>query len=241
MKLLIVDDEALARQRLRRLLTDCADIEVVGEAADGAAAIEQARALQPDTVLMDIRMPGMDGITAARELAQQQPAPAVIFCTAYDDFAIQAFEAAAVGYLLKPVAREQLRAALERATSVNRAQLASLQQPGEARLQLAADTGHGVDVVAVSEVRYFHAEQKYVTAVHPGGELLLSDSLKSLETEFGERFVRVHRNALVAFAHITGLQRCNGGEYRVRLNGIDEGPLVSRRHLAALKKRLGAR
>ena len=244
MKVLIVDDEPLARDRLRRMLEKLPGYSVAGEAENGEQAVALCNELQPDIVLLDIRMPVMDGINAARVLAAADKPPAVIFCTAYGDYAVDAFDANAVGYLLKPVAAQRLEEALAKARKPNRAQLAAVASqdpaPGE-RTHISAKSHRGMELVPVEEVRYFVADQKYVTAVHAGGQLLIDDTLKELEDQLGDRFLRVHRNALVAIAHVQGLEREDSGQYRVRLSGIEEGPVVSRRHLASVRKRLAGR
>ena len=237
MKLLIVDDEPLARSRLCRLIEQQEGYEVVAEAENGQQALESL-CYQPDIILMDIRMPVMDGLTAARSIADSEDPPVLIFCTAYGDYALEAFEANAVDYLLKPVSREKLKQSLEKARRLNKLQLISLTENiGEQRSHISATTTRGVELVALEDVRYFRADLKYVTVFHREGELLIDESLKELEQEFGQRFVRVHRNALVAVAHIQGLEKTDEG-FRVKLENIAQGPLVSRRHLPKLRKLL---
>lgn len=251
MKVLIVDDEPLAGMRLARLLEDHDNCEVVAEAENGEQAIAACNRYNPDVVLMDIRMPVMDGLQAARHLAKASEPPAVIFCTAYDDYALEAFEANAVDYLLKPVNREKLAAALNKAQKLNRIQLSSLiahsRQPnsehlsGSARSHISAKTSRGIELIALADVRYFLAEQKYVTVYHLQQgqlkEVLIDDPLKELEQELQDRFVRIHRNALVSIEHIQGLEKTALGP-RLKLAGVDEGPLVSRRHLPGVRKLL---
>lgn len=241
MRVLIVDDEPLARHRLRRLLADLASVEVIGEAANGDEALAACRADQPQVVLLDIRMPGRDGMAVARELADWEQAPAVVFCTAYDEYAVDAFEANAIGYLLKPVNRDKLAQALSKArrlTATDLQQASQLREDGVRRLHISARSRRGVELLPMVEARYFIADHKYVTVIHPGGELLIDDTLKELEEEFAPELLRVHRNALVALAHVQGLERVELGQYRVRLAGVECGPLVSRRHLPAVKKML---
>jgi two-component system response regulator AlgR len=182
-------------------------------------------------------MPGIDGLEVASHLAGWQRRPAVVFTTAFDEYAIQAFEAQAVGYLLKPVRRERLQQTLEHAARVSRAQLQRLPGAGP-RSQLCVARGRGFDLVPVAQVRCFQADQKYVTVLHSGGEALLTEPLKDLEEEFGDRFLRVHRNALVAVAWIEGLERREDGAWQVRLkDGFPPLP-VSRRHAGDVKRRL---
>jgi two-component system response regulator AlgR len=240
MKVLIVDDEPLARARLRRQLGGLFGVEVVGEAANGEQALSACAQCRPQVLLMDIRMPGLDGLSAALELSRRPDAPAIIFCTAYDEYAIDAFDANAVGYLLKPVNQDKLAQALAKARRLTQHQLQALQTPAPAapgaRSHISAKSRRGVELVALSEVRYFIADHKYVTVYHCGGELLIDDTLKDLEDEFGARLLRVHRNALVLVAHIEGLQRVKLGQYRVKLTSVDHGPLISRRHLPAVRR-----
>lgn len=241
MKVLIVDDEPLARARLRRQLVHLPTIEVVGEAENGEQALSVCRDLQPQVVLMDIRMPGLDGLSAALQLAQKPASPAVIFCTAYDDYAIEAFDANAVGYLLKPVSQDKLAQALAKAERLSAAQLDALQpvaQQPETRTHISAKSRRGMELIPLSEVRYFIADHKYVTVYHRYGEVLIDDTLKELEDEFGGRLLRVHRNALAVMEHVLGLERIALGQHRVRLADINHGPVVSRRHLAAVRRAL---
>lgn len=239
MKILLVDDETLARDRLRRLLEKEPAHVVVGEAANGIEAVNQCQALQPDLVLLDIRMPGMDGLETARHFLELDAPPGVIFCTAYEEHAIQAFDLQAVGYLLKPVRRENLMAALEKSVRLNRAQLAALRsEEGEGRSHISARTHRGVELIAIEDVRYLQADQKYVTVRFGAGEVIIDETLRDLEEEFGERFVRVHRNALIARGHIEGLVKDNEGQMCIQLNEVDELVEVSRRHLSAIRKLL---
>ena len=237
MKVLIVDDEQLARDRLARMLGEIEGVTVVGQAANGMQAVERCDALTPDIVLLDIRMPGMDGLEAARHMAGMEEPPAVVFCTAYEEHAIDAFNVQAVGYLLKPVRRDDLVRVIASATRPNRAQLAALSvEEGSKRTHISARTRRGLELVPIDDVCFFQADQKYVTVRHPGGELLIDDTLKELEDEFGERFIRVHRNALVSAKHIIGLDRNEEGQYQIRLRGVPDGIDISRRHVADVRR-----
>jgi two-component system response regulator AlgR len=236
---LVADDEALARERLRRLLLELPETEVVGEAANGREVLERCRELDPDVVLLDIRMPGTDGLEAARHLAEFDRPPAVIFTTAFGEHALEAFDAQAVDYLVKPVRRHRLEQALARAARLTRAQLAALDEAREGRrTHLSARRQGEIELIPVEEVLYLQADQKYVTVRHGNGEALIEDSLKALEEEFDDRFIRVHRAALVARTALAGLERTDDGGHRVRLRGCDEHLEVSRRHLAELKRLL---
>ena len=237
MKILIVDDEQLARDRLSRIIAGFAGHVVVGEAANGIEAVKLASRVLPEVVLLDIRMPGMDGLEAARHFEEFDEPPAVIFCTAYEEHAVEAFDLQAVGYLLKPVRKENLEGALGKAQRVNKAQLAALaeEQPPR-RTHISARTRRGIELIPVDEVRYFQADQKYVTVRHGEGEIIVDETLKELEEEFAEQFVRVHRNALVASTYIIALERLLDGHYQIKLKDVEEAIDISRRHVAAVRK-----
>jgi two-component system response regulator AlgR len=239
-RVLIVDDEAPARERLRRLLASVPDACIVGECAAGDEAVQQAGELQADIVLLDIRMPGMSGIEAARHLALLPRPPAIVFTTAYDQYAIEAFEAEAVDYLLKPIRAERLAAAVARAARLSPAQLArAAQLQNSARTHLAARLGDRVRLIPLAEVLYCTADQKYTRVRHAAGNDLIEDSLRALEAEFGARFVRVHRHTLAAVAHLAGIERDSAGHYAVALRGCDDKLAVSRRLAGELKERFG--
>jgi two-component system response regulator AlgR len=243
-KILVVDDEALARERLLRLLSRLDPDAEVFEAAGGERALELVEELTPDLMLLDIRMPVIDGIEVAARLAQVAEPPAIIFCTAYDQYALDALKHQAVAYLLKPVREADLQAAIGRAGRVNKVQLASLRDSGPrggGRTTVSSQTHRGWESVEVASVRCFTADQKYVTAHTPDAELVIPDTLKDLENEFGDQFVRVHRSALVALAHLDALRKDEVEGWVISLLGVDIRPAVSRRHLAEVKKRLQQR
>jgi two-component system response regulator AlgR len=240
LKILIVDDEPPARERLRSLLVEIADTEVVGEAVNGQQSLERAHELAPDVVLLDVRMPGMDGIEVARHLNALEEPPAVIFTTAFDEYAVNAFEAHAVGYLLKPIRKEKLAAALERAGRLTRPQLqkiAAAANSDKRRTHIAARRREGLRLIAVDDVQFFLAEQKYTTVRHVNGEDLIEDSLRALEEEFNDGFVRIHRNALVSVRYLERIERNAEGQYFVRLRGCDAPLQVSRRMAGELRER----
>lgn len=235
MKVLITDDEPLARQRLRRLLEDLGGVDVVGEAANGREALELSDRLAPDLVLLDIRMPGMDGMETAAHLATGDPSPAVVFTTAYGDHAVAAFEANAIDYLLKPVRRQRLAQALGKAVALRRPRIDALRRDEGGRTHLCARSAGSVIVVPIGDVIYLHAEHKYVRVRHPGGSMLIDESLRDLEREFGDRFLRVHRSTLVAAAWLSGIRK-GGDGHRAVLRGIDEQVEVARRHVTRVKE-----
>ena len=245
MKVLIVDDEAPARDRLRRLLEEDGAHAVVGEAGDGRRALELAQEFSPDVVVLDIRMPGLSGIETAHHLNTFDNPPAVIFATAYDEYAIEAFEASAVGYVLKPVRRERLNQALELAERLSYSVLGTVaKQSGmSARREHVCTRSQGeMKLIPISGVHYFLADQKYVSVFHSNGQDLIDDSLKALETEFADTFVRIHRGALVAVSSIDSLRKTEDGRMQVVLRdgGTDdvEGLIISRRHQTNVKRRL---
>jgi len=242
MKILVVDDEPPARQRLSSLIEELgAPYELAGEAADGAEALRQFERCGADLVLMDIRMPGMDGLEAARRLAEHEHPPAVIFTTAYEEHALEAFESSARDYLLKPVRRERLLAALQRCQRLTRSQLdaaAALVARSRETPQLSVNYRGGVRTLPLDQVIYLRADSKYVVARHSEGELLLEESLKSLEERYGAWFLRIHRNALVSRHSLRSLERGADGIHRVLMRGCDETLEVSRRHLADLRRML---
>lgn len=237
LRIAIVDDEAPARSRLRDLLADCAQqqaLEIVGEAAGGAAAIELISARPCDVVLLDVRMPGMDGIETAQHLSKFEQPPAIIFATAYDVYALKAFEVHAIDYLLKPIRAARLAQALAQARiahAITNQTLAELRRTP--RSALAASERGKVHLIPVEEILYLRAELKYVTARTRAREFLLDESLTRLEEEFGEKFVRVHRSCLIARAAIRGFERGVGeagdAHWEVVLSGADERIAVSRR------------
>lgn len=239
MKVLLVDDETLARDRLRRLLAELPDCALCGEAADGRAAIELCGQLQPDVVLLDIRMPGMDGLEAARHLAGLPDPPAVIFTTAFGDHALEAFEACAVDYLLKPIRSERLAAALGNARRLTRAQATQLDlDAGGVRNHICIRVRGNLQLIPVTDIRFFRADNKYVTVRTGDAEYLIEEPLKALEDEFTERFLRIHRNALVAADFVVGLEKNADGQCLVVLAGIDERLEVSRRHQPDVRARV---
>ena len=240
LNVLIVDDELPARERLQRLVEEVPGFRVGGLCATGHEALELVSALHPAIVLLDIRMPGMTGIEAARHLSALERPPAIVFTTAYDQYALEAFESHAVGYLLKPVRRERLAQALKHAARLSAPQLKELATSDQrlaARQHVAVRVRDELKLIPLKDVRYFRADQKYVTVRHALGEDLLDESLRALEEEFAKTFVRAHRSLLVAIAHIESLERA-GEVYVLRLRGEAEPLPVSRRQLADLKQRL---
>ena len=239
LKVLIVDDELPARERLKSLLVEIPDTEVVGEASNGEQSLTRAYELTPDVVLLDVRMPGMDGIEVAQHLNALAEPPAVIFTTAFDEYAVNAFETHAVGYLLKPIRKEKLAAALERAGRLTRPQLQRIAAASseKRRTHIAARRREGLRLIPIDEVQFFLAEQKYTTVRHAKGEDLIEDSLRSLEEEFTTEVVRIHRNALVSVRFLERIERNAEGQYFVKLRGCPAPLQVSRRMAGELRER----
>jgi len=237
LRVLIVDDEAPARRRLRDLLADCAakvSLEITGEAASGREALEHISENPVDVVLLDIRMPGMDGIEVAQHLRNAENPPAVIFTTAYDAYALRAFEVHAIDYLLKPIRAARLEEALKRAATATAPKAEALREMRrDARAYLSSSERGKIHLIPVGDIIFLKAELKYVTVRTALREYLVEDSLTRLEQEFGERFVRVHRSCLVARSAIRGFERATGdgadAHWEVLLKGCDERIAVSRR------------
>jgi two-component system response regulator AlgR len=240
LKILLVDDEPLARSRLRTLLADCGApaTDVAGEAGNAAQAMEQMRRQAFDAVLLDIHMPGADGLALAQAMRAQPLAPVVIFVTAYAEHAVAAFDLEAVDYLTKPVRLERLQVALQKAERALQGRHAA-QASGAPDVLVIQDRGR-TERVPVAEVLYFKAELKYVTVRTSARSFILDGSLSELEERHGAQFLRVHRNALVARRAVRALEKHydpeEGEGWAVRLNGIDELLAVSRRQLSAVRE-----
>jgi two-component system response regulator AlgR len=252
--IVIVDDEALARQRLQRMVIELG-YEVSGEAKNTVEAMILIEEIDPAIVLLDIEMPGESGIQLAEKVSHLECPPAIIFTTAYDQYALKAFETFAAGYLMKPVNREKLAQALEKTQNINKAQLSAI---GDGSLladaifrgsvavaptipqHISVHSHRGVDLIAIDSIRCFIADSKYITVQGTDGECLMDGTLKQLEEDFSPHFIRVHRNALVSAKHICGLDRTADGAYRVRLKDLDAQPLVSRRYARKIKAFLDA-
>ncbi|CAM3476533.1 LytR/AlgR family response regulator transcription factor [Parendozoicomonas haliclonae] len=245
MKVLICDDEPLARERTRVMLERIDGVTPLdAEAGDGARALELIEQFSPDAVLLDIRMPGMDGLECANRIAQMDTPPAVIFCTAYNDHALEAFKAQAIDYLLKPIRQNNLEDALLRTQKLTQSQLTALhakQAEDDSSSHISARTHKGIELIPVDDITMFQADQKYVTVCYNKGEVLIDEPLKSLQERLGESFVRIHRNALVSHRAIQAMQKNDQGSYELRLKNLDEPVTVSRRHVSAVKRLLSQR
>lgn len=228
-KVMVVDDEPLAQQRLISLLDEIGGYEVVAQAANGEEAVDQYQSKLPDIVLMDIRMPVMDGLQAAQELKAKGILTKIIFTTAYDEHALSAFEASAVDYVLKPVAMDRLKQALEKAQRI--------QDPQVTEESICAQSHGKIELIPIKNVVYFQAEHKYITVRHIDGEAIIEDSLVNLERRY-PHLLRIHRNALVNGQYLMAMEKQALGPLQVKFRGIDDRLEVSRRHISNLRKYL---
>ena len=241
-RVFIADDEEPARERLKELLGDIAaevPTQVTGEARNGLEAIERYPQSGAQVLLLDIQMPGIGGLEVARHLSSLEQPPTVVFVTAHDRHAVEAFELNALDYLLKPVRAERLAAALRKASSPGREQLARASSAPREYLSVAER--NRIALVPVREILFLRAEQKYVTVRTRTREHLVEDALIALEREFADSFVRIHRNCLVARAAIRGFERTGGGgedepHWQVVLDGLEERLPVSRRQWPIVKE-----
>lgn len=231
MRALVVDDERPAADRLLRLIDDQPSVESCGVVMQADEVLDRCRELMPDVVLLDVEMPGMDGVEVARRLRALVPPPAVIFVTAFEQYAVEAFELAAVDYLVKPVRADRLARALERARN----------RPIDPGATLRTRLGDRVLSIPVVDIRALVAEDKYTVVHFDKGEALIDDSLVSLEQRFERQFIRIHRKALVARRYLRGLFRDEQGQERVELAGSDCHPPISRRNLALVRQVLDGR
>lgn len=233
MRVLVVDDEPLARERLHSILQQTPGVAVSGAAGNGEEAIMLAQQSPPDLVLLDIAMPGGDGLEVARQLAGLRPRPGIVFVTAHAEHAAEAFDVEAIDYLVKPVRRERLETALQRARQylATRGSVAVDGSRGHLLVRQRSD----VRRIAIDEVIYLQADDKYVMVHHSSGQDLVEDSLKSLEEAFPRQLLRIHRNCLVARKALEGLRRDGEGQYRVLLRGVAEPLEISRRCLATVR------
>ena len=233
LNILIIDDEQPARDRLRRMVADLPRFDVAGEAASSSEALERIRQLSPDILLLDISMPGMSGMALAGVLREGGASPAIIFCTAYQDQALKAFEVEAVDYLVKPVRAERLEKALDKAR-----RFLGHDDEHEEEHYVRSTVGGKVVLTPIQRVICMISEDKYTTVIHEKGSTVIDESLTELEQKYSGLFFRIHRNALVSRKHLRGLTRARGGQTHVLLSGTDRQPEVSRRNVSALRKLL---
>ena len=241
-KTVIADDEPLAISNLKAKLATYPNIQIDACFDNGDETLAYLQTTAVDLVFLDIQMPGMNGLECAEQISHFNPRPAIIFCTAYDQHALEAFKFQAQGYLLKPIAQQDLQQVFNSLTQLTQAQMTGLQQQDDMydtktqRHQIAAKTYRGVELIPIENIYYFLADQKYVTVRHKNGSVLIDETLKDLESEFSDRFIRIHRNALVSLDYLEGLELIAAGQYQVRLRELDERLSVSRRHLPSLRE-----
>jgi two-component system response regulator AlgR len=239
MKILIVDDEALARDRLRELVIELYPETITIEASNSNDALDRISEHSPEIILLDINMPGMNGLELASHLLKLKLPPAIVFTTAHQAHALSAFDTNAVDYLLKPIRKERLRIAIERAATISQSKLALLYSNTKvitARRHLSVLVQGNIRLIAIENIYFFKAEQKYVTAAWPEGEILIDEPLVSLEAEFSDHFIRIHRNTLVAIKYIEELRKTNEGQHAIKMVDIQIELSISRRHFSAVKK-----
>ncbi len=229
---LIIDDEPPARSRMKRMLESVPDCEVVGEAGSGRVALELIPELRPDLLMLDISMPGMDGLALARTLQTMENPPLIVFCTAWTDQALDAFDCDAIDYLVKPVRQDRLQAAIDKASRV----LSVPATDESAGLFLRSTVGTRTILIPLADVICLVAEDKYTTVFYVEGKTVINDSLVELENKFPELLLRIHRNALVAPGAVRGLERVSNGSTFLMLEGTEFKPEVSRRKLAIVRK-----
>lgn len=238
MDILIVDDEPLARDRLRALIGELGIKKTIAEAGNGRDAISMAHACHPEIVLLDIRMPGTNGMQVAQALSLLHPTPAIIFTTAYGDRALEAFEYKAVDYLLKPINKERLEHALKRAQLLKQQPNTAtpFSVPDASRSHISVMVRGRLQLIPVNQIYYFIADQKFVMLHSASGQFLINDTLKDLEQEFAGQFLRIHRATLVAVTKIDSLNKDKKGQCYVKLRELNTTLEVSRRHLPTVRK-----
>jgi len=230
MKILIVDDESLARERLVRLLNELnIDLNQLTEAENGIQALELLKNHFFDLILLDIRMPEIDGMQVAKTLYKKHQSPAIIFISAYGEYAVDAFGVEAIDYLLKPVRKQRLEQALKKV------QMELEKQPEQF---ISIHERGNIQQLNLARICYFKADQKYVTVHTKEKEYLIEEALKSLETRFTDSFIRIHRNALVARKGLRGIVKNSSGHFCVRLKDCDDLLEISRRHISSIRKLL---
>lgn len=236
MRILVADDERISLTQMTRLIDPIPDFHIVGYATDGVKAVEKAAAMRPDIVLMDIKMPRRDGLSAAREIMTMRSAPTVVFVSARRKHTLEAFDMHAAGYLLKPVDSTRLRTALLYARSLRGAGVPMVNESFAGYVRCRS--GMSVRIVEVAQVAYLRAQNKYTEMISPGQRMLTSRPLVYFERRFGDSLVRVRRDVLANRSHIRGIDRVAREQYVVRLKNIPEPILISRRNTSRVRRAL---
>lgn len=236
MKVLIVDDEALARQRVEILLHQLGDYQTIS-AENAQQALIKIDNEEPDLVILDIQMPGLSGLELAQKIQKLAQPPAIIFATAWDQYAIKAFEVNAIAYLLKPFSKDQLKQALSKAGRLNKIQIQAMVTPKTESIakSIVVTQGANVEKIALTDVYYFHSEDKYTVLYFTNGQRIIEHSLKELEQEYGDSLLRIHRAFLVNKQRIMKITKNNNGSHDLTLDGVEEGLMISRRMLKEVK------
>jgi two-component system response regulator AlgR len=234
MKYLVIDDEFLARARLREMLLRIEPGAQIYEAENGQQALDMCAKHLPDTALVDIRMPGISGIELVYHFSALQHSPSVIFTTAYSEYALEAFDANAIDYLLKPVQIDRLKRALQKANPITSTQTESLRKTTRS-MHISISQKGKIKLVPIQSICYLKAENKYLLVKTPREEYLLNDSLNNLEGELGDSFLRVHRNALISTEHLEGLEKNEDGQWCVFFRGIPDKVEISRRQTPTIR------
>lgn len=234
MKYLVIDDEFLARARLKELLQRLDPQAEVLEAENGQQAIDLCESHRPDTALVDIRMPGISGIELVYHLSGLEYSPSIIFTTAYSEYALEAFDANAIDYLLKPVQIDRLKRALEKADPITEVQSESLKKATRS-MHISISQKGKIKLVPIQSICYLKAENKYVVVKTVKEEYLMNDTLNNLEKELGDTFIRVHRNALISTGHLEGLEKNDDGQWCVFFRGIPDKIEISRRQTPVIR------
>lgn len=231
LNIVVVDDEPLAIERLCELLLEIPNCQVIGKAVNSEIAWQVINSAKPDLILLDIAMPGESGLQLATRIQSLDKPPMVVFCTAYDEHALKAFEAHAIDYLLKPIRRERLLESVERAMRMKQ-----IVQTGALKQFVTTSVGGILRRIALVEIYYIHAEEKYTVVHHRGGEHILDQSLKDLEQGFPEEFMRIHRNCLVKKEQLNIVRRDTEGHVWAQLRDVSTPLEVSRRCSSDLKE-----
>ena len=235
MKYMVLDDEYLARARLKEMLKEISPKATIIEAENGEDAMEKYDIHRPELIMVDIRMPGMSGIEFAYHLSSLENPPAVIFTTAYDEYALEAFEANAIDYLLKPIQMERLQRAIQKVDPLTATQGKALKQKTD-RSHIAVSLKGKIKLVPLSTVCYLKAENKYVVVRTPNEQFLINETLNDLETDLGDSFIRVHRNSLISTQYLEALEKIDEGKWCVLFRGIEDKIEISRRQTPTIRR-----
>lgn len=227
---IVVDDEPLAAERLADMIADLPNCRVLAKAANAQQTLALMSSQQPDVLFLDISMPGISGLELAKQLQGTKHPPFIVFCTAYEQHALQAFDAQAIDYLVKPVRRERLMESIERVV-----RLRNQINDDSSKQFVAANVGGVLRRIALNDILYLHADEKYTVVYHLGGEHILDEPLKELEQRFPNQFTRIHRNCLVKAEQLLEIRRDMDGQAWAVLKDWPKALEISRRCASELK------